>query len=164
MKVNNFDALTKEIQKRIDKSLNKEVFKAIQKVEQKEITETVYDVYEPEVYVDLPSRKRRRKQGGMEDIRNIQIKGGKAKDGVLEVVNETPPNPDARDGATTNKDLPYLIEHGESFSGRYHYDYPGHPYSSPRPFTENTRLELVQENQHLEALKLGLENNGLNVW
>lgn len=156
MVIKNFSELTKQVQKKIDNSLNKEVFKTIQKVEQEEITATVYDVYEPTVY------QRRRKNGGMEDIKNIQKKQ-EAKNGILEVVNVTKPNPQARDGATTNKDLPYLIEHGESYIGNNHYDYPAYPYASARPFTKNTIIELNQDKAHLEALKSGLERNGLRV-
>lgn len=153
MVVNNFNALTKEIQKRIDKSLKNEVFEEIRDVEQKNIDEYVYDVYQPKIY------KRRETNGGLIDDKNIV--GELIKSGELEVTNVTKPNSDYN--GTTNKDLPYLIENGLGEKG-YKYDYPADlPYVYPRPFTEKTKEELIKTKKHVKALEKGLKNNGLNV-
>jgi hypothetical protein len=78
------------------------------------------------------------------------------------VTNETKPNPFARDGATTKKNLPELIEYGHGYKG-YLYDYPGSPYSEPRPFTANTIEDLEKHGQHIDALRKGLKKRGFTV-
>lgn len=153
MVAKNFKALTKELQKRIDKSLKNEVFEEIRDVEQQNIKEHVYGVYQPKIYT------RREDKNGLIDDKNIV--GKLVKSGELEVTNITKPNPDY-DG-TTDKNLPYLIENGHNAHG-YRYDYLHDlPYVYPRPFTEKTEEELIRTKKHVKALKDGLKNNGLNV-
>lgn len=153
MLAKSFKELTKEIQKRIDKSLINEVFEEIRDVEQKNIDEYVYDVYQPKIY------ERRDINGGL--IADKNIVGKLVKKGELEVTNITKPNPDYN--GTTNKNLPYLIENGYGEKG-YKYDYPADlPYVAPRPFTEKTEEELIRTKKHVKALKEGLKNNGLNI-
>lgn len=154
------------IQSAIDKTLENEVFEEVKETELRHIKTDVYEVYEPVVY------ERRCENGGMGDHDNIVILdddgNNSVTNGNLSVVNVTLPNPYARDGATTNKDLPELIEYGnEGYFDKYPfssgYDYPGIPYSLPRPFTKNTIDELQTTKAHIVALKKGLSSKGFKI-
>jgi hypothetical protein len=153
---NSKEALMAELTKIVSESMQKEVFEEVAATEQFNIIQTVYQAYpNPSVY------ERRGTSGGLLDIENIE------KDMVdpltMSVQNTTPPNPYARDGASTDKDLPELIEYGHGYKG-YQYDYPGYPeYTTPRPFTANTIKDLEQSGAHIEAMKRGLRKRGLSV-
>lgn len=150
--------------KDLEKYLTGTVFKSaleletadeIEKTLQKHIQKDVYDVYTPKVYV------RREGNGGLIDSENIISK--LVSEGTLSVTNETRPNPYARDGATTNKDLPELVEFGHGYK-EYLYDYPSDPaFFLERPFTENTVKELQETKAHVKAFKRGLLREGIKI-
>lgn len=154
--------INKQLSRKIDAALSKEVFQAVRDEEAAVIESEVYDVY-PE-----PSKYRRRRQnGGLADSGNIKIKGGAAKDGVLAVVNTTPPNPGGcqnNGGVTVNKDLPQLIERGYGYR-RFFYDFPkmGASYMGPRPFTAKAIENLKKNRAHVTALRDGLRRQGVKV-
>ena len=145
MAVKTFKGLKTKIQESINKALEGEVLEAIQDEQISQIQEKVYSVYNPEVY------ERRYGSGGLMDERNIK---GEVKRGVLTVENKTPPNPEARDGATVDKNLIEVIETGIG----YDYDNPG-----ARPFIDATIQTLRASNAVVSALKKGLENQGIKV-
>lgn len=166
MDYKNLNDLMVDIQSAINNTLENEVFEEVKETELRHIQTDVYDVYEPTVYI------RRYKSGGMGDSNNIVILdddgNNSVTNGNLSVVNVTLPNPYARDGATTNKDLPELIEYGdENYLDKYPfatgYDYPGEPYGLARPFTANTIDELQTTKAHIVALKKGLSSKGFDV-
>lgn len=145
MAIKTLDGLKKRIAACINNALREEVTDAIRAEEQKKIDELVYDVYSPKVY------ERRDTDGGLIADENIV---GTVKAGTLSVANITPPNPYARDGATTNKSLIATIETGQG----YDYENPG-----PRPFIDATIDSLRASNKVEEALKNGLKRQGLIV-
>ena len=161
---NSIADLEKHLKNAIKDSLAHEVFETVRDVEQKNIDETVYDVYDPKVYPNIKAGIHRREtQGGL--IADENIVPTMIGDDTLIVTNETPPNPYARDGATTNKNLAELIEYGDGYKG-FTYDYPEedtekYKYMNPRPFTANTIEELVTTGKHKKALKDGLLRQGI---
>lgn len=141
----------------IDKALKGKVTEYIAALESQKVDEIVYASYSPWVY------ERRKNNGGLGDPNNIQ--GSVVKPGVLEVVNTTPPNPSARDGATTDKNLPELVEYGHMSHG-YTYDYPMSPveryrYMGPRRFTHATIDALEKDDTLAAGMWAGLASQGI---
>lgn len=166
MDYKNLDDLLDSVQSAINNTLENEVFEEVKETELRHIRTDVYEVYKPSIY------ERRYSREGMLDANNIVILDDNGNNSVtngnLSVVNVTPPNPYARDGATTSKDLPELIEYGdENYLDKYPfatgYDYPGEPYGLPRPFTANTIDELQTTKAHIVALKKGLLSKGFDI-
>ena len=100
------------IKKAVDKSLTEDVYPVVQQAEVETVDEVVYSQKTSGFY------RRRGEYEGIGDPYNIVIKGDVAKNGILSVINITLPNGylngENGDRATTNKDLPYLIERGRS--------------------------------------------------
>lgn len=135
-------------------ALEIEVADTVIKTQQKHIQSDVYDVYSPTVY------ERREDDGGLIDAENFTSE--MISSDTLAVVNNTKPNPYARDGATTNKNLPELVEFGHGYN-EYYYDYPSDPaFYLERPFTENTIKELEETKAYIKAFKRGLKREGVN--
>lgn len=143
--IQSLDELKRAIEDALDGILETNVTAAVRETELKKIEENVYSVYSPNVY------ERRESRGGLGDGDNIK---GSASKGTLTVVNTTPPNPNARDGATTDKNLIEVIETGHG----YDYDNPG-----PRPFIEPTIKALIDSKACQKALVEGLANRGFKV-
>ena len=143
------------LRKSVDKALTTDVFPAVRDMEIEAINETVYSHPASNYY------RRREESGGLGDPSNIIMKGGGAKNGILAVINITPPNPyldgvSAAGGmATVSKSLPSVVEYG------YGYDY----WKSPRtrPFTKNTIKKLSSSGVCAEALKQGLLKQGITA-
>jgi hypothetical protein len=161
----NINDLNKFLESKIKNTLINEVAVVAKKVEQKNIQATVYDAYDPIVY------ERRMHQGGLIDDRNMEAK--LIGNDTLEIKNITPPNPkkfepkghsDVQEGATLSGDLDKLIEGGHGSNG-LHYEYvvPGAAYLNPRSFTKNTINDLKENKQHVEAMKIGLRKQGLDI-
>lgn len=148
MAVRTIKDLEKKIQKSIKSALENEVFETIQKEQLSQIQEKVYNAYNPTTMV----YERRYSNGGLMDEGNIK---GNVKAGVLTVENKTPPNPEARDGATIDKNLIEVIETGNG------YDYSPNP--GARPFIDTTKQALEASNAIVEALKDGLKKQGAEV-
>lgn len=155
------------IKNAIKNSLSEEVFTVVQKTEQKNIQEKVYNAYRPKVYPNIEAGiNRRGYDGGL--IADKNIVKTMVSDDTLQVTNETPPNPYARDQeqVSVNKSLADLIEFGEGGSdGNSHYDFIGEDesaaYLGARPFTQSTINELATTGKHKKALKDGLLRQGI---
>lgn len=109
----------KQLKPKIDSALSREVYQVVVDAEALAIDEKVYDTYRPLMY------ERRGDMGGLGDKGNIIMKGGKATNGVLRVINITDPNPGGvlnRDRVTVGKSLPELIEYGNNNRWGYKYD------------------------------------------
>lgn len=134
------------IRKSIADALNNEVFEAVKEAELSHITTDVYGAYpKPKMY------DRRGSVGGFSDPSNIKNVGSGL---TLEVVNETPPNPEGNPPPTIDKDLAQVIESGD-----------GYDYFSPgaRSFHENTVNDLASSGKHVQALKNGLLRHGIKT-
>ena len=140
------DDVAKFLQPKINKALTKEVAQKVKEVEQKNIQTTVYDAYKPKMYI------RRLEDGGLIDERNMV--STLLDDGLLGVRNVTPPNPNYIHDALTSDSIDEAVELGKE----YDFYNPG-----PRPFTKNTAQELRNSKEHVEAMRVGLKNQGLDV-
>lgn len=149
--------INSKLAKKVDNALEKEVLEAVKSEESEAIYSEVYGVYKPSKY------RRREKHGGLADPDNIK---GSVSEGVLTVVNTTPPNPSGciiNSLATTDKALPELVEHGDGYK-TYHYDWSsGGRYMEERPFTAKTVENLKNSRDHVKALKAGLKRQGVKV-
>lgn len=149
----------KQLKPKIDSALSREVYQVVVDVEAFSIDEKVYDTYRPLMY------ERRGDMGGLADKGNIIMKGGKATNGVLRVINITDPNPGGtlnRDRVTVGKSLPELIEYGNNNRWGYKYNFQSKgAYMNPRPFTEATIRHLRYVGSHVLALQNGLKRQGV---
>lgn len=154
---NNLKALETHLKAKINETLMDDVAAAVRKVEQSQIQKTVYDATKPRGY------DRRKESGGLVDPDNItaELSG----DGVLKIRNVTKPNMEYETSMEYDDDLPSLIEYGDGYDGmEYDYDRSDgtdYEYKNPRPFTENTRNELIKTKQHIIALQKGLNRRGI---
>lgn len=147
MTAKNLNELKKKLEVAVNEALKQEVTDAIRNEQIEQIQALVYGAYpEPKVY------ERRYGNGGLMDGDNIN---GVVVNGRLVVSNDTPPNPNARDGATTDKNLIEVIETGVG------YDYSPNP--GARPFINATVIALESSNAVGNALKSGLKRQGLKV-
>jgi len=155
-----FDEILNFIRKNISKALKNEVASTVRKVEQKHIDTDVYGQYTPVLY-------QRRGMAGRGLIASENIVGRLVDDLTLRVTNETPPYPNAAyeshsSRVTTNKNLPVLIEYGES--DKFHYDFPYNlAFIKPRPFTQKTYKDLVESGDCAKALCDGLKKRGIDA-
>lgn len=135
----------------IEDALSDEVFEEVREVQKQHIISDVYAVY-PSPYI----YKRRGDEGGLADDDNI---GSIVADKTLIMYNDTPKN-DAYGINDIDKSLTEIIITGEG------YMYRGHgtgAYLKPRDFVENTKQDLIQNKQHIKAMKQGLKNKGIDV-
>lgn len=102
----------------------------------KQVQETVYDVYEPEMY---------ERTGQLKENWNWQ----ENEDGI-EIIN-------TRTDEETGKYIPATIEYGQN------YDYDFKYSNTPRPFIENTRESLRKDDRLKNALKDDMRSIGLDV-
>lgn len=144
----------KYLQHIIDDVLLTDVAEEIKHVESGSIQNVVYDSYVPSTYI------RRGYSGGVIDSRNMVAT--LKREGVLEVHNITPANPQFY--GTTNKYLPGLIENGDGYLG-YVYDHPcrGAPFMKSRPFTNETLKRLRKNRVHIKTLSAGLRKRGIRI-
>lgn len=147
------------VRRAVDTALTTEVFPVVQKEELQAIDDVVYSQDTSGYY------RRRGEYEGMGDPYNIVMKGGGAQHGILTVMNITVPNAYLNgvggEPASTDKNLPYLIEFGYSQSGDPGYDYWGRPKA--RPFTATTLDRLRASGACAAALKKGLMKQGIAV-
>ena len=157
-------AANKILQRKIDNALTADVFFEVAKKEAAVIRDIVYGAYDPAMY-----DRRGSNSGGIGDETNIEIVGGKAINGRLEVVNLTEPNPGGCPSGfcTTGKFLPALIEYGDGYKG-YRYDYydpsnKHHTFGLPRPFTKKTIESLREGKEHVRGMRDGLTRQKVKV-
>ena len=146
------DSIFAHVKKSVAGGLKNEVFDFTKALQSEEIRREVYDVYNPVMY------DRRGADGGLGDPENIV---GAVDESTLTLIvtNETPPNPYAPDGASTNKSLAEVVEYGEG----YDYYKTGAEYLNPRPFTQATYDELKSNKTHVEMLKIALNKRGIKT-
>ena len=158
-KFKNTAELMSYLKNAVDRALTEDVYPVVRDTEADVIMDVVYEQDTSGYY------RRRGWYEGFADPYNIVIKGDAAKNGILSVVNVTLPNPylngESGDRATTNKDLAYLIEFGQSRAGDPGYDYWSKPKA--RPFTAKTIGKLKASGEWKDALKKGLKRQGVAV-
>ena len=151
---NSINDLGVYIQEKIDDSLSKEVYQVVVDNEKESIEDTVF-TFTPEVY-------QRRDERGLDDPQNMT---DDVKDGVLSVENTSFFN-DGYNSTSFGFGLTSLIENGDGDNGN-HYDYPygenAHSFLKPRPFIEETREKLQENNDLSDALKNGLNRQGIQT-
>ena len=137
------DELLNDIRSDIEETLKDDVFDEVREIELEHIERDVLSAYTPKIY-------ERRTSGGIDDPKNIV---GYVKDMQLSVDNITQFNT----GYGTKHrgtGLAQLINDGDSFNG-YFYDYPGE-FNQPRPFIDNTILEVEKTDRVENALEKGM--------
>jgi len=151
---NSINDLGVYIQEKIDDSLSKEVYQVVVDNEKESIEDTVF-TFTPEVY-------QRRDERGLDDPQNMT---DDVKDGVLSVENTSFFN-DGYNSTSFGFGLTSLIENGDGDNGN-HYDYPygenAHIFLKPRPFIEETKEKLQESDDLTNALKNGLNRQGIQT-
>lgn len=157
MEVNSLKALEAELYKRVDKALENEVGEYVKDVMQTVIKRDVYDVYTPKMY------HRRGEYGGLADQENMNTI---AEDGVLTVTNTTMAYPylDMEQNTLSQNAGQLLAPIIESGNGYDYSKWAYYGYGSPRPFMQNTEIELLNRKLLVEAmLGEGLIRQGIEV-
>ena len=142
----------------INSVLQNDVFETVKLTERLAIESEVYDAVNPKEYV------RRGYSGGMMDQSNIVLSDTNENEFSITVDNITRPNP-WPEGATTDKNLPLLIEMGgKRYSERYGngYDWPYGPHVRHRSFTEKT-VEELNSGKAVTAFTKGMKKRGYDV-
>lgn len=140
----NLKQLEKHLNKQIQDSLNTDVARKVIKTIQDHVESDVYDVYEAKQY---------ERSGQLKE--SFQVED---YDGGIDVVATR------KDG---DRYIPEIIEYGHAKSEQG-YEYPayyrdGDNFIQPRPFMENARQEIKNENIHVNELKKSLKKKGLDV-
>lgn len=157
VEVNSLKALEAELYKRVDKALENEVGEYVKDVMQTVIKRDVYDVYTPEMY------HRRGEYGGLADQENMNAI---AEDGVLTVTNTTMAYPyvDMEQNTLSQNAGQLLAPIIESGNGYDYSKWAYYGYGNPRPFMNNTEIELSNSKWAIEAmLAEGLIRQGIEV-
>ena len=141
----NMNDLKKHLQQKINNALVNEVAQVVKSTESKAVKDTVYDAYSPRYYV------RRGNHGGLSDESNLRAE--LLDDGILQVQNLTPPNPEYPYPA-----LKSTVAEGVEYGREYTFFNPG-----PRPFTKSTVNELDMTGDHIAALEKGLQRQGIKT-
>lgn len=141
---NSLKDLERYLNRQIQQSLETDVASKVVKVAQDHVQSDVYDVYKPKQYQRSGELK---KSFDVKPVPNgIEIENTRTENG---------------------RDIPEIIEYGHDKS-KQGYEYPkyyrdGDNFIQPRPFIENTRRQIEQENIHVNELKKSLMSKGLNV-
>ncbi len=140
----NLKDLEKYTNKMIQDSLKTDVSKKLVKVAEDRVQRDVYDVYTPKEYTRSGELKK-----------SFEVK---------EVPNGIEIENTRKDG---NRDIAEIIEYGHDKSSQG-YEYPayypgGQNFIQERPFIENTRQQILNENIHADELKKSLRKKGLDV-
>jgi hypothetical protein len=158
MDFDNLNDLLKHIEKNVKESLEDDVAKEVKRVMKDHIETDVYDVYEPTSYKRTGKLK--------EDIDHSLIEDGY----TLSVRNTREENQYGK-----HKNIAEIIETGIGYE-KYKVSQgkimkvsikpsrkSGWKDWKPRPFTENTRLDLIRNKQHEDAMRKGLKKRGMEV-
>ena len=138
--------IEKQLQSKIQDALNNEVKEVVVETLLSHVKTDIYDYYTPKIY------ERKYDDGGLADEANIKTS---VKGNTLSVENVR------KDGS---KNVAEIVETGEGYTyGEPAYSNPPYSYQNPRPFTENTRVELRETGKHVDALKKGLKRNNVNI-
>jgi len=145
-----YEALLADLQKQVNETLVEDVAPVVKDVMRDNILNTVYSAYKPVKYI------RRYNDGGLIDNENIHSE--LVSDGTISITNDTPVNEEYGGDDSTMSLTEQIIE-GKG----YNYNLEGAAYLEPRDFMEDTREELRQTGDHVEALKNGLRKKGFEV-
>lgn len=145
-----FKLLEKEIRKLINETLDDDVATTVKDVNSQEVEKTVYSAGDPIIY------QRRDARFGTGSLGDPNEMNHTVRNGVLKVTNDAEPYySDSENGLNNNWSLAENIEWG--YGDRENW------YNQPRPFTENTKEELLSSKKHIEAMKRGLKKRGVDV-
>ena len=170
MRVNNLKELEGILKKKIQKTLETEVKDTLRDIVVDHIFTDVYDSYAPNIY-----RRRQTQSGaninspfdntsktGLLDPNNLKFtfdgKGGISVQNVA--VGSKYYFSNGKTYISKNAGLPIanVIETGNGYdSSNWEYD------GVPRPFMKNSYMDLKVNHYHTQALKLGLQEQGLEV-
>lgn len=138
--VKNMKVLEKLLQNKISKALQQNVAPTVKRIMKEKIEEEVYSVYDPIMY------ERDRESGGLLAESNMQVE--MINDTTLSVENTRSDN---------GRNVAEIVETGQNYNFDFQYN------GIPRPFTEATREELRNTNEHVAAMYAGLKKMGLDV-
>jgi len=146
----NLKELESYIQQQLNETLKDEVFEEVRDTIQKHIDSDVYDVYSPTVY------NRRETSGGL--IADENIVGETISDGMIEIKDIASPSKSIK-GTTYDNSNPTMFSRwiNDGLVPNIFNNKDGYPWTEPRPFMDNAREDLSNNNQHFEALKRGLK-------
>lgn len=149
------DELFDFLDESMDKALKKEVGNKVRKVMKDKIKTVVYqDEIKPKQY------DRKYSHGGLIDDKNIAITDeGQLKVGIEEI--RTNDASDDRKAPAGTKNVAEIVEYGEGYTWVKSEIYKNQPH--PRPFTQATIDELEKNEAHVDALKDGLNRQGIRV-
>ena len=146
-------AIEKKLKSKIQDALLHEVTDTVKETMLGHIKRDVYDQYSP---VDSEiGYKRRLTTDGLADEGNIDAK---IKGNTLIVENNTMSNEDYLPDGKKPYKIAGVIEYGNGEYGVYDYKNIG-----DRPFIENTREDLRESGEHIDALKRGLKRQNIDV-
>lgn len=154
----------KYLNEQMAKVLITDVAQVVKNKEQEKVITEVYDKYQPGTPDHEPwVYKRRGWQGGLADQSNMNSYVTNTLGGVeLTVENVTKGQDD------TNLNIADLVEYGDN-QGHGQYDYKknrdgtANEYLAARPFQEDTVTELEMTGEHIDAFKLGMRRQGINL-
>lgn len=144
------DLLLNDIRSDIEDVLMDDVLEEVRDIEISNVKRDVLSAYSPKIY-------NRRSANGIDDRRNII---GEVRDMQLSVDNITEFN-DAYGTYNHGVGLADLINDGSGKSGFY-YDYSGE-FERPRPFIDNTILEVEKTDRVEEALERGMKRKKYDI-
>lgn len=152
---NNTSDLYKTIMGKVNNSLKNEVAEKVKEVQSDSIQKVVYEVYSPKMY------KRRGNSKGLSDIKNMKenlVIDDSLNVTELKISNETPFNGENEYSSS----LARVVVTGVG----YNYFPPNDDdaaYLHPRDFVQDTELTLIDNKDHVKALKESLKKKGLKV-
>ena len=161
--VRSWEELIAQVNQKAQNTLKYEVFEEVRDTYQKHIDQDAYDAYSPSQY------ERRDMGGGLISDENIV---GEVKGNILEVkdvapLNDFDLNGDIISHSSSGTELGEIIEYGSAYTGNAPYlfngDMSGQAWTQPRPFTENTIDDLQRNKQHINAMKKGLQRQGIKT-
>lgn len=152
------------IKKQMAETMKQEVAYVVKKTESEKVYSEVYDAYKPKN--GEPWRYRRRKKnGGLADTRNMKHKVTTNDNDVELSVENTTKSAHAKYGWFRIDDL---VEYGDGHNGKqYIYktnrDGTAWQYLRARPYTAKTIEELKNNKAHIEAFKRGMKKRGIDI-
>lgn len=151
---NSLEELRTQLMSRVKEVAQESMVDKVKDVEVDNIKKTVQDVYNPTIYV------RRGSNNGLTDKNNMQVQMYNRGEGIsIYIANNTRGNTQYW-GSTTGY-IAHIIEEGVGYTWKQSRIYNLQPY--PRPFIQNTINDLKQNKQHVQALRDGLRDNGINA-
>jgi len=139
--------------KSLEKFLNKEIQRSLETDVANKVVKVAKDHVQKDVYDEYPNPKEYQRTGKLKD--NFEV--NKVPDGI-EIENTR---------ADGDRDIVEIVEYGHANSEQG-YEYPayypnGYNFIQPRPFIENTKKQIAEENIHVDELKRSLKSKGFDI-